>query len=233
MIGLRDAFNTQLASDPHIYLYPDVLIDISLLVETTPTEVAWFGIVERDGIKFTVTRIIVPYQDCAATTVEIPTDAIAHMISSGDIDFTELDKLRMSGHSHVNMGVSPSGTDNHQLDEHIKNCEDYFISCIANKGGILEFTINIGGLLVRDCKWSVYTGHREGVISELVKERVRSLYPKVNTSTPVPIIPSEAHMDENIVSVVNSIEIPNNSKLPAESNRCALADAMKRYEELW
>ena len=42
-------------------------------------------------------------------------------------------KLRFHGHSHVNMGVSPSGVDTKYQDDILKNLNDFYIFGIFNK----------------------------------------------------------------------------------------------------
>ena len=45
----------------------------------------------------------------------------------------QLNKMRMHGHSHVRMGVNPSGVDTSYQDDMVETIEDFYIFLIINK----------------------------------------------------------------------------------------------------
>lgn len=103
------------------------------LVELCDGEVGWLGLVdELAGGDYLITDIFIPEQVVSGATTDIESDAVANLaveLESQGIDST---KLRYWGHSHVNMQVSPSGTDEAQLADYMEHC-DWFIRGIYNK----------------------------------------------------------------------------------------------------
>ena len=71
---------------------------------------------------------------------------------------TEVNKLRFWGHSHHTMGTSPSGQDNEQAEEFMKNGCDFFVRGIVNKHGKMEFTLYMAsGIKMSDVPWAIYS----------------------------------------------------------------------------
>lgn len=103
------------------------------LITNFDSEVAWHGVVERDGLNFHITDIIVYPQVVTGATVT--TDQEEYETWLMELEDEQFNYLRMQGHSHVNMSVSPSGVDlTHQeaILEQLSE-EDYYIFMIVNK----------------------------------------------------------------------------------------------------
>lgn len=112
------------------------------LVNGIDKEIAWDGIVERDPEKphvFYITDIIVYPQIVAAATVETDDEKYIEWMNSLDDD--TFNKRRFNGHSHVNMGVTPSSTDMTYREQSLKNVDDFFIYGIFNKKGDFHFEV--------------------------------------------------------------------------------------------
>ena len=109
------------------------------LVRHFSTEVAWHGSVERTSdTEFFIKDIFVYPQKVTGTNVE--TDQAEYELWLAKLDDEiegGIETIRMQGHSHVNMGVSPSGTDTtHQLKiAETLGEDDYYIFLIINKKG--------------------------------------------------------------------------------------------------
>lgn len=74
------------------------------------TEIGWHGIVKRIGdYKYLIEDILVYPQLVTGVTVEMDEDTYDQWLV--ELSENEFNSLRMQGHSHVNMGVTPSGTD--------------------------------------------------------------------------------------------------------------------------
>ena len=104
------------------------------LVDECSKEIAWDGIVHRDAEKphvFYVTDIIVYPQKVSGATVE--TDDEAYMNWMNTLDDDTFNHRRFNGHSHVNMAVTPSGTDITYREQSILNIKDFFIYGVFNK----------------------------------------------------------------------------------------------------
>lgn len=109
---------------------------IRYIVAHCSAEVGWLGLVEyyEDSNVYLVTDIFVPPQEVTGTTTEIESDAMAALANDLLDQGLDTSKLYYWGHSHVNMGVSPSGQDERQLDEYLEHCP-VFIRGIYNKRG--------------------------------------------------------------------------------------------------
>ena len=83
----------------------------------------------------------------------------------------ERNRLRVHAHSHVNMGVSPSGTDNEAFIDKAKNISDYYVQLIFNHKE--EHTINLC-----DCKTGIkYEGLSEYIlIQDYIYDRAKKQF---------------------------------------------------------
>lgn len=108
------------------------------LIRGFDKEVAWHGIAFRgeDESKdeYIIDDIVVYPQEVTGATVEMDTEKYAMWLMENDED-ERFNNIHMQGHSHVNMGVTPSSVDlNHQ--EEILNMlgdDDFYIFMIWNK----------------------------------------------------------------------------------------------------
>lgn len=109
-------------------------IKMCALVATTDKEVAWHGVAERGEDDIYIVKDIIVYpQEVTAATIDRDRKEYEKWLAKLDDD--TFNNLRFQGHSHVNMGTSPSGTDlEHQreiLDQLFD--EDFYIFFIMNK----------------------------------------------------------------------------------------------------
>lgn len=101
-------------------------------------EVAWHGVAFRSDSEgkdeYIIEDIVVYPQEVTGSNVEMDTEKYATWLEENDED-ERFHHLYMQGHSHVNMGVTPSSVDlNHQ--EEILNMlgdDDFYIFMIWNK----------------------------------------------------------------------------------------------------
>lgn len=106
---------------------------ICALVDQCDKEVAWHGIVRKENNVYTVTDVLVfPQEVTGATVTSDETEYSLWLMQQPDEVFNN---IRFHGHSHVNMGVSPSGVDTHYQDNILKNLKDFYIFAIFNKRG--------------------------------------------------------------------------------------------------
>lgn len=108
------------------------------LVDEFSTEVAWHGFVERDPndpLHFVITDIVVFPQKVTGVTVQTDTDKYNTWIDAFDDE--TFYKIRYHGHSHVNMGTTPSGVDNQYQEDILSQLtgDDFYIFLIWNKRG--------------------------------------------------------------------------------------------------
>ncbi|OGE75418.1 MAG: hypothetical protein A3K05_00145 [Candidatus Doudnabacteria bacterium RIFCSPHIGHO2_01_48_18] len=169
---------------PRVLFTRDAFQDNSHLVDICPAEVGWMGHVRRVGNDFLIHRIFLVEQEVSGSTCELDSEALAGYAVSclSEPDGEELfNSIRFWGHSHANMGTSPSGQDESQLHDLANRGGDFFLRGIFNKLGRAEFTIALpsAGIWLRDAEWQVVDevnearkAHWQNLVSEKVREKV-------------------------------------------------------------
>lgn len=178
---------------PRILVAAQALQDMWYIVEQASQEVGWLGTVQQNGNDLLIDEIFLFEQRAHGTTCEISTDGLAawaqEMLETRPDADDVINRLRFWGHSHVNMGTSPSGQDESQMSIFADSCSDFFIRAIANKSGRLEFTLFLyeKGLAIKDCPWSVSAPadeeRREKWKKEL-EEKVKTFYVPIPQTAP-------------------------------------------------
>lgn len=117
------------------------------LVQTCDKEIAWHGTAFRatvEGVEhaYLIEDILMYPQTVTPSTVDMDTTEYAKWIQENYED-ERMGNIHMQGHSHVNMGVSPSGTDISHQEEILGMLgpENFYIFVIWNKRG--DKTISI------------------------------------------------------------------------------------------
>lgn len=94
----------------HIYISPKAWVKMFHLICTFKSEVEWHGTVERiDESSFLIKDILVAPHEVTGATVTSDQKKYEEWLDSLPDDI--FNSLRFHGHSHVNMGVTPSGVD--------------------------------------------------------------------------------------------------------------------------
>lgn len=104
---------------------------VRALIKICDKEIAWHGLVSVEGNVYTIYDVLLYPQRITGTTVEAIEDEYGLWVT--ELEDEQFENMRMQGHSHVSMGVSPSGTDESYYDELISHVEDYYIVMIMNK----------------------------------------------------------------------------------------------------
>lgn len=127
---------------PVVFFSPTAFVKVSMLIKTNKKEIGWHGTVERFGDDYYIKDIYVYPQK--VTSAHIDTDDAEYenwlFDSLSDEVFKE---LRFHGHSHVDMSVSPSGTDMEHREKLTNQLtdDDLYIFMIGNKKGEYSFEI--------------------------------------------------------------------------------------------
>lgn len=108
-------------------------LKMSALIDECDKEIAWHGLVEKNDNIYTIKDIIIFPQTVTGTTVN--SDETEYSLWLAQQPNEIFDKLRFHGHSHVNMGVNPSGVDKDYQENMIRNVQDFYIFSIFNKKG--------------------------------------------------------------------------------------------------
>jgi len=145
-------------------------------VDLADGEVGWLGTVTKVENDFLIEEIFLFKQEVAATTTEISADGLAEvaqeLIESRPDGVEVCNNLRFWGHSHVNMGTSPSAQDETQMETFRESDHPYFIRGILNKNGRMEFTIYLyeSGVKIVDPEWAIYEPVDKSVRAEIEAE---------------------------------------------------------------
>lgn len=176
---------TYTQGEPMIYVRPIALDKMALYVQACDKEIGWLGRVTKVQNMFVIEDVYLFKQEVHATTCEISPEGLADFVTDmyvnhSDIADDVLNNLRLWGHSHVNMAVSPSGQDNTQINT-FKEANPWFIRVIANKAGEMEFSIFDfeQGIQFRNVKWIEYR-ENQLTLEEIIKAEIKE---KVTTKT--------------------------------------------------
>lgn len=117
--------------DPKIYITAMAFCKMQTLIQKCDKEIAWHGLVRHSGRNYTIYDILVyPQTVTAATATSIDDD---YPIWISKLEDKEINNMRMQGHSHVNMGVTPSGVDEQYYRDLLAHVTDYYIVMVLNK----------------------------------------------------------------------------------------------------
>jgi len=117
-----------------LWLTPEAYSKTVMLVTGFSDEVAWHGTVARSGkSEFIIEDIFVYPQEVTGSTVNTDQEAYTEWLY--EFDDATFNAIRMQGHSHVNMGVSPSGVDNGHREQILDQLDAnmFYIFMIWNK----------------------------------------------------------------------------------------------------
>ena len=108
-------------------------LKLQALVTECDKEIAWHGLVTKSENTYTIEDVIIfPQSVTGATVTSDDTEYSLWLAQQPDEIFN---KIRFHGHSHVNMGVTPSGVDTAYQEDIVRNLQDFYIFSIFNKKG--------------------------------------------------------------------------------------------------
>ena len=122
--------------EPKVYITAEAYVKLRKLVDTTTTEIGWYGTVTKmPGFEsvFVIDDILVYPQTVTGATCVQDDDRVFEFELNLSTD--QVNRKRFHGHSHVNMGVTPSGVDEQFYQDILTQVDDYFIVMITNKSG--------------------------------------------------------------------------------------------------
>jgi hypothetical protein len=142
-------------------------------------EIGWFGTVVNDGNKYVIADVFLPEQEVNGTYNEIGDKTLIKLAS--ELNSEQISRIKCYGHSHVNMSVSPSGTDNEQVEE-LTSGSSWFITVINNKrdNWYVAFNDYARGLQFEFDELPLYIPKDETIANE-IKEKVKN---RVVVATP-------------------------------------------------
>lgn len=114
-----------------LYILPEARNKMELYCDLSEGEIGWLAYVEQfDKQGFLITDCALLKQEVHATTTEITAEGLLEFWNNTPVE--QQGKIKLWGHSHVNMSTSPSGQDDSQMD-YFKDGNPWFIRLITNK----------------------------------------------------------------------------------------------------
>lgn len=154
--NFEELTNTEQLARPTVYIDAEAYLKMLLYIRDTDIEIAWHGTVERNQAKnYYIIKDVFLYPQ-TITSVTVNTDQTEYNDWLQNIEDDDVfNNIRFQGHSHVNMGTTPSGTDlnmyNNFLQVLPKN--DYYIFMIMNKSGSVNcFIYDLAKNLIYESK---------------------------------------------------------------------------------
>lgn len=222
-----------------IYFTPEAWNRVLALVMAFETEVQWHGCVNRiSNNEFEIYDIIVPPHVVTGSTVTSDPVKYSDWITS--LDDEVFNNLRFHGHSHVNMGCSPSGTDMKYRRDIVtqlpipQNEEDdsFYIFLILNKKGdwsgeIYDVTNN--ALFSEDeIEIEVYD-EEDSLLSTFIEDAMKKAVKEV-PAAPAPVAVPGSHLPESYYEQPKSSKKKNGKKEEKSWKDYVLTPGYKKYD---
>lgn len=142
-----------------------------------PQEIGWLGTAYRDGNVFTIDDVFLFKQEVSAVTTEITPEGLEEFATEllAEENGMEIwNNMKVWGHSHVNMAISPSSQDDKQMQEFQGVGHDWFIRLICNKKG--ELAVDVydyeAGLVFKNVPWErVLSEEEEAYLHQTIELR--------------------------------------------------------------
>lgn len=185
MFKPRPNANTKIETifeETKVYITTNAYAKMTHIVNMCNKEVGWLGTAEwvKDNNLIVISDILLFNQEVSRTTCEITPEGLAKFaeeILQQENGIEIWNSIKLWGHSHVNMGVSPSGQDDSQMKVFADH-NDWFLRIIANKSGELKIDLYDyeSNLSYLDLKWELFIpeliASKEFIESE-IKEKVK------------------------------------------------------------
>jgi len=126
---------------PVVYMSSSTYLKMLQFVLQCDKEIAWHGTVDRKDNNFFIKDVFLYPQRITSATVQ--TDDTKYTQWAEKLPDEVFNKMRFQGHSHVNMGTTPSGVDLTNWNEFLQNLldNDFYIFAIMNKSQDLNIYI--------------------------------------------------------------------------------------------
>lgn len=160
---------------PYILISPNALNKMRVYVDTCPDEIGWLGTCERVDNQIYIDDVFLFDQEVHGATTEITPEGLSDfaMEIMQKPDGVEIwNSIKMWGHSHVNMGVTPSAQDNSQMLTFREGGHDWFIRIIANKKGELKVDLYDyeHGIIYLDLRWYESLTSEQSQLQEQIRQ---------------------------------------------------------------
>ena len=152
--------NKKKIEPPKICITEETLLKFKAYVDSCEKEIGWLAFVrkEEDGT-YLIYDTILPKQEVTSVTTEL-TESGLQEVGEEVLQnrFDEFENIRCWCHSHVNMQIYPSKTDDDTFEQFYQNC-DYFIRIICNKKDDMrvDFVDLVNEVRFDNTSWNIWT----------------------------------------------------------------------------
>jgi hypothetical protein len=170
---------------PTVHISETALKKMFIYTDEVSDEVGWLGTAYRDGNTYLIKEVFLFDQQVHGATTEITPEGLADFATElmQQPDGMEIwNNMKMWGHSHVNMGITPSGQDDKQMEEFSQNGHDFFIRLICNKKGDLGVDVYDyeNGMEFHNAPWVIYHDVVQDEGKLLVEQQLQELYKRID-----------------------------------------------------
>ena len=123
---------------PVIIIEKNALAKMKVYIDECADEIGWLGTATKEEGFYHITDVFLFEQEVHSTTTEITPEGLGDFgekLLQQENGMEIWNSMKVWGHSHVNMSVSPSGQDNSQMEVFADNGHDFSIRIIGNKKG--------------------------------------------------------------------------------------------------
>lgn len=176
--------NVTITNKPHVFILPVAIEKMEVYVQACDDEIGWLGYCTKDGNNYIIQDVKLFNQEVNGTTCEIDEKCVAEFAEDllskpGGVELCNI--IRVWGHSHVRMGVSPSGQDEAQFERLYTDSDDFYIRIIANKQGDMKLDLHdcVTGVTYNNLQWQEYrtsTIDKESIIKEIAQKVKKKVY---------------------------------------------------------
>lgn len=168
-------------SVPSVIISKIALTKMKLFVDKCADEIGWLGTAIREDKLVYIDDVYLFDQEVHSTTTEITPEGLSDFA----VEVLEMpngmevwNNLRVWGHSHVQMGVSPSLQDDNQMETFKEGGHPWFIRIIANKKGELKIDMYDyeHSLIYLDLPWEGVESEEE----EAIHDKIALLYEELD-----------------------------------------------------
>ena len=160
---------------PDVYVSKIALVKMKVFIENCDKEVGWLGTAYQDKGTIYIDDMMLFDQEVSSVTTDISVEGLTSfgeklLALPNGVDIWN--SIKVWGHSHVNMGVTPSSVDDKQMITFKDNGHDWFIRIIGNKSGDLRIDLyNYKlGITYKNLPWKVlYTQEELDLIDKIAQ----------------------------------------------------------------
>lgn len=160
---------------PEVYISDEAMIKMKHYIDLNDDEVGWLGTAVKNKDGYYIEDVLLFEQEVHSTTTELTPEGLGEFgekLLQRDDGVEIWNKIRLWGHSHVNMTVSASGQDDEQMEVFSDNGHDWFIRIIANKKGDMQVDVYdfVTGIIYYNVTFYHLMGKRESEITSEIKK---------------------------------------------------------------